>query len=93
VGPCPTAQFSLDGVRVTLGEVLLTSTDTPMHRPWLWTVEWRCEVYDLTCRDRAGTVCKGAEFKTAGFTLKAPAVELAETGNEVRVTILSKVAR
>jgi hypothetical protein len=38
-------------------------------------------------------VCKGAEFKTAGFTLNAPEVELADTGHEVRITILSKVAR
>ena len=66
----------------------------------LWTVEWvdtsaadGVKGYELTCREQAGGVCKGAEFKTAGFTLKAPEVELAETGNEVRITILSKVAR
>ncbi|RPJ74994.1 MAG: hypothetical protein EHM24_05090 [Acidobacteria bacterium] len=86
--------------RLTLGNISLTSVDTPMHRPGLWTVEWvdtnaadGVKGYELTCRERAGTECRGAEFKTAGFTLKAPAVELAETGNEVRVTILSKVAR
>jgi hypothetical protein len=71
-----------------------------MHRPWLWTVEWvdtdaadGVKGYELTCRERAGSVCKGAEFKAAGFTLKAPEVELADTGNEIRITILSKVAR
>jgi len=71
-----------------------------MHRPWRWTVEWvdtnaadGVKGYELTCRERAGSVCKGAEFKTAGFTLRAPEVEVAETGSEVRITILSKVAR
>jgi hypothetical protein len=86
--------------RLTLGEVSLASIDTPMHRPGLWTVEWvdanaadGVKGYELACRERVGSVCKGAEFKTAGFTLNAPEVELADTGNEVRVTILSKVAR
>jgi hypothetical protein len=86
--------------RLTLGDISLTSIDTPMHRPWLWTVEWvdthaadGVKGYELTCRERADSVCKGAEFKTAGFTLSAPELELADTGNEVRITILSKVAR
>ncbi len=86
--------------RLTLGDILLTSVDTPMHRPGLWTVEWvdtntadGVKGYELTCMAHAGSVCKGAEFKTAGFTLKAPEVELADTGTEVRITILSKVAR
>ena len=86
--------------RLTLGDVSLTSIDTPMHRPWLWTVEWvdtnaadGVKGYELTCREHAGSVCKGAEFKTAGFTLNAPEVELADTGNDVRITILSKIAR
>ena len=94
-------QIFVNGIeRLTLGDVSLTSIDTPMHRPWLWTVEWvdtnavdGVKGYELTCRERAGAVCKGAELKTAGFTLNAPEVELADTGNEVRVTILSKVAR
>jgi hypothetical protein len=94
-------QIFVNGIgRLTLGDVSLTSIDTPMHRPGLWTVEWvdtnaadGVKGYDLTCRERAGSVCKGAEFKTAGFTLNAPEVELADTGNEVRITILSKVAR
>jgi hypothetical protein len=71
-----------------------------MHRPWLWTVDWvdtnaadGAKGYQMICRERAGSVCKGAEFKTAGFTLNAPEVELADTGNDVRITILSKVAR
>ena len=94
-------QIFVNGIgRLTLGDVLLTSLDTPMHRPSPWTVEWvdtsaadGVQGYTLTCRERAGSVCKGAEFKTAGFTLKAPEVELADTGNQVRVTILTKVAR
>jgi hypothetical protein len=94
-------QIFANGIgRLTLGDVSLTSIDTPMHRPGLWTVEWvdtnaadGVAGYELTCRERAGSVCKGAEFTTAGFTLKAPEVELADTGNEVRITILSKVAR
>jgi hypothetical protein len=94
-------QIFVNGIgRLTLGDILLTSVDTPMHRPGLWTVEWvdtnaadGVKGYELTCVARAGSVCKGAEFKTAGFTLKAPEVELADTGNEVRITILSKVAR
>lgn len=94
-------QIFVNGIgRLTLGDISLTSIDTPMHRPGLWTVEWvdtnaadGVMGYELTCREHAGSVCKGAEFKTAGFTLKAPEVELADTGNEVRITILSKVAR
>jgi hypothetical protein len=94
-------QIFVNGItRLTLGDVSLTSIDTPMHRPRLWTVEWvdtnaadGVKGYELTCRERAGSVCKGAEFKTAGFTLKAPEVELADAGSEVRITILSKVAR
>jgi hypothetical protein len=94
-------QILVNGIgKLTLGDVLLTSVDTPMHRPGLWTVEWvdtnataGVKGYELTCRERIGTVCKGAEFKTAGFTLKAPEVELADAGREVRITILSKVAR
>lgn len=94
-------QIFVNGIgRLTLGDILLTSIDTPMHRPGLWTVEWvdtsaadGMVGYALTCRERAGSVCKGAEFKTAGFTLTAPEVEVADAGNEVRITILSKVAR
>jgi hypothetical protein len=94
-------QIFVNGIeRLTLGDITLTSIDTPIHRPWLWTVEWvdtaaadGVKGYELTCRERTGSVCKGAEFKTAGFTLNAPEVELADTGNEVRITILSKVAR
>ncbi len=94
-------QIFVNGIeRLTLGDISLTSVDTPMHRPWLWTVEWvdtnaadGVRGYELTCRERAGSVCKGAEFKSAGFTLKAPEVEVAETGSVVRITILSKVAR
>jgi hypothetical protein len=94
-------QIFVNGIKqLSLGDIRLTSVDTPMHRPWLWTVEWvdtnaaaGVKGYDLTCRERAGSVCKGAEFKTAGFTLTAPEVELADTGNEVRITILSKVSR
>jgi hypothetical protein len=94
-------QIFLNGIeRLTLGEVVLTSIDTPMHKPWVWTVEWvdtnaadGVKGYELTCRERAGTVCKGAEFTSAGFTLMAPEVDVADTGSEVRITILSKVAR
>jgi hypothetical protein len=96
-----TEQIFVNGIeRLTLGDIVLTSIDTPLHRPWLWTVEWvdtnaakGVKGYALTCRERAGAVCKGAEFKTAGFTLIAPEVELADAGNEVRLTILSKVSR
>lgn len=94
-------QIFVNGIdRLTLGDVALTSIDTPMHRPWLWTVEWvdtgaadGVKGYDLTCVERHGGVCRGAQFRTAGFTLTAPEVEIADTGNEVRVTILRKVAR
>jgi hypothetical protein len=94
-------QIFVNGIeRLTFGDISLTSIDTPMHRPWLWTVEWvdtgaadGVKGYELTCRERVGAVCKGAEFKTAGFTLNAPEVELSDTGKEVRITILSKVAR
>lgn len=94
-------QVFVNGIaRLTLGDVSLTSIDTPMHRPWLWTVEWVDTNaadgglgYQLTCIERHGNVCTGARFTTAGFALTAPEVELADSGHEVRVTIVRKVAR
>jgi hypothetical protein len=41
----------------------------------------------------AAADAKEARERLAGFTLTAPEVELADTGSEVRITILSKVAR
>ncbi len=44
-------------------------------------------------QDRWLEMVYGNLTKTAGFTLNAPEVELADTGSDVRITILSKVPR
>ncbi len=85
-----------------LGDVLLTTADTPIHKPFLWTIEWVDtdakpgeKGYDLTFEKKDGETYRNVVFQTAGFTLKAPEVEIKEDAakNEVRVVILRKVAR
>ena len=88
--------------KLYLGEIELTSIDTPMHRPGLFTFEWiDTEVkkdekgYEISFKEKTEGTYKNAVFKTTGFTLKVPEMQISEdkTKNEVRITILSKVTR
>ncbi len=96
-------QVFIHGIeKLDLGEIELTSIDTPMHRPGLYTFEWidteakqdekGCEI---SFKEKADDIYKNVVFKTSGFTLKAPELQINEdkTKNEVRITILSKVAK
>ena len=88
--------------KLALGEIELTGIDTPMHRPGLYTFEWidteakqdekGCEI---SFKEKAEDIYKNVVFKTSGFTLKAPELQINEdkAKNEVRITLLSKVAR
>lgn len=94
-------QIFLNGIEeLTLGDVILTSKDTPMERPYLWTVEWVDteakegeEGYQLEYGEKVDDVYKNVTFTTKGFTLKAPEVKIKKKENEVKIIILSKVAR
>jgi hypothetical protein len=88
--------------RVSLGEVEMVGADTPMERPWIWTMQWidteavaGDRGYEVAFESRDGEVLKGVTLKTKGFTLKAPEVTIAEdqAKDQVVVTILSKVRR
>jgi len=96
-------QVFIHGIeKLDLGEIELTSIDTPMHRPWLYTFEWIDtetkkdeKGYEISFKEKVEDTYKKAVFKTNGFTLKAPELQINEdkTKNEVRITILSKVAK
>ena len=48
--------------------------------------------YTLTCSRKDGEdVYYDAEFKTKGFTLKAPKIRVKDTPSSVKVTVLAKV--
>ncbi|UCH92580.1 MAG: hypothetical protein JSV88_20100 [Candidatus Aminicenantes bacterium] len=96
-------QIFLHGIeKLDLGEIELTSIDTPMHRPWLYTFEWidteadkDKKGYEISFKEKIEDTYKKVVFKTNGFTLKAPELQINEdkTKNEVHLVILSKVAR
>ncbi len=93
----------LNGLKdFALGDVLLTTVDTPIHKPFLWTIEWIDteakageKGYEFTFEKQEGETYKNILFKTAGFTLKAPEVQIKEDQekNEVTIIVLSKVVR
>jgi hypothetical protein len=96
-------QIFIHGIeKLHLGEVELTGIDTPMHRSGLYTFEWidpeankDKKGYEISFKEKIKDTYKNAVFKTNGFTLKAPELEINEdkAKNEVRITILSKVVR
>lgn len=96
-------QIFLNGIeKLYLGEIELTGIDTPMHRPGIYTFEWidteankDKKGYEVSFKEKIEHTYKKAVFKTNGFTLKAPELQINEdkTKNEVHITILSKVAR
>ncbi len=84
------------------GDVVVTTWNTPIHKPFLYTLEWTdTEVkpeekgYTFYYGKKEGDVYKDVYFTTPGFTLKAPEVSIKENKdkNEFRIVILSKVAR
>lgn len=85
-----------------LGEILLTSPDTPIVRREIFRLEWvDTEVapgrsaYSLDCLEKSGDICKNATLTTKGFVLKAPEMQVKESadGKEVTISILTKVPR
>jgi formaldehyde-activating enzyme involved in methanogenesis len=86
----------------TLGDIVLTTWNTPIHKPFLHTIEWTdTEVkgdeknYVFYYDKQDGDVYKNVVFATPGFTLKAPEVKIKELKdkNEFWIVIQSKVAR
>jgi hypothetical protein len=96
-------QIFLQGIeKLHLGEIELTGIDTPMHRPWIYTFEWidtkankDKKGYEISFKEKVEDTYKNAVFKTNGFTLKAPELQINEdkTKNEIRIIILSKVTK
>jgi hypothetical protein len=97
--------FYADGIEeFRLGDIVLTTADTPMYQPKveknMYSLEWvdtaakpGVKGYAFTYEKQEGDVYKNVEFKTAGFTLKAPEVQLVEDPqkDEVTVVIVRKV--
>ena len=88
--------------KLYVGEVELTSLDTPMYCPLLYAYEWvdtepvkDKKGFEVTFKEKADETYKNLVFKTGGFTLKAPEAQITEDNekNEVRVRILCKVSR
>ena len=87
-----------------LGSIVLTSADTPVYQPRknFFSLEWvdtnaRADEkgYTFKYEKQEGDVYKNVEFKTAGFTLTAPEVQVVENRekNEVTIVIERKVAK
>ncbi len=84
------------------GDIELTTWDTPIHKPFLYTIEWTdTEVkpdeknYTFHYEKQEGDVYKKAVITTGGFTLKAPEVRIREIKdkNQFRIDVLTKVSR
>jgi hypothetical protein len=89
-----------------LADIVLTTADTPLYQPKaqksMYSIEWvdtaakpGVKGYELTYERLDGDVYRNVVFKTAGFTLKAPEVRIAEdpAKDEVTVVIVRKVAK
>ncbi len=87
-----------------LGSIVLTTADTPVYQPRknFFSLEWvdtnaRADEkgYAFKYEKQEGDVYKNVEFKTAGFTLTAPEVQVVENRekNEVTIVIERKVAK
>ncbi len=87
-----------------LGDIVLTTADTPLYQPRknFFSLEWvdtaakpGVKGHTFKYGKQEGDVYKDVEFKTAGFTLKAPEVQIVEdeAKNEVTVVIVRKVAK
>jgi len=95
--------YYLNGLKeFKTGDVVLTTWNTPIHKPFIYSIEWTDteakpeeKGYTFYYEKQDGAVYKNVVFSTAGFTLKAPEVEIKDDKdkNEFRIFILSKVAR
>lgn len=95
--------YYVNGIKeFALGDVLLTTWNTPIHKPFLYTIEWTDTKanpeergYTFNFEKQEGEVYKNVLFTTPGFTLKAPEVQIKENKdeNELRIIVLRKVAK
>ena len=97
------AGYYINGIKpFVMGGIELTTWDTPIHKPFLTTIEWTDteakpdeKRYTFYYEKQEGDVYKNVVFTTPGFTLKAPEVKIQEKKdkNQLRIVCLSKVAR
>jgi hypothetical protein len=97
------AGYFVNGIEeYKMGDVILTTWNTPIHKPFLYTLEWtdteaKSDVkgYTFYYEKQEGDVYKNVIFTTPGFTLKAPEVQIKENKdkNQFRIIILRKVAK
>jgi len=87
---------------IDLRDVHFTGSRTPMIEDQLYYVKWidtedrpkgpGVKGYTLVFAAKEGEdVYRDAEFKTAGFTLKAPKIRVQDSKARVKVTVLSKL--
>ncbi len=85
--------------KIEVRDVLLTGAETLMLTDQLYHFKWvdpsgepKVKGYTLTSSRKEGDdTYFDAEFKTAGFTLKAPKIRVKETPSRVKVTVLAKI--
>lgn len=84
------------------GQIELTSIDTPLYSPTFAIVEWVDTAtkegekgYEISFAKKTNDIYKNVQFKTKGFTLKAPEVRIVndKEKNEVRLYLLTKASR
>ncbi len=95
--------YYVNGIEdLKLGDIELTTWNTPIHKPFLYTIEWTdTEVkpdeknYTFHYEKKEGDIYKNVIFTTPGFTLKAPEVRIREIKekNQFRIDVLTKVSR
>ncbi len=95
--------YFVNGIKeYRLGDIVLTTWNTPIHKPFLYTIEWTDtedrgdeKAYTFNYEKQEGDVYKNVVFTTPGFTLKAPEVQVQEDKdkNEYRIIVLRKVAK
>jgi hypothetical protein len=85
--------------KAEIREVLFTGAETLMLADQLFYLKWvdregdpKAKGYALKYGRKEGDdIFYDAEFRTKGFTLKAPKIRIKETPSRVKVTILAKV--
>jgi hypothetical protein len=85
--------------KIEVRDVLLTGAETLMLTDQLYYFKWvdpagdpKVKGYALTYSRKEGEdIYYDAEFKTKGFTLKAPKIRVKEAPSRVKVTVLAKV--
>jgi len=85
--------------KIEVRDVLFTGAETLMLGDQLYYLKWvdtagdpKVKGYALTYGRKEGDdVYYDAEFKTKGFTLKAPEIRVKDTPSRVKVTVLAKV--